>query len=65
MTKMNKDFEVVKEPASDFLRAKKELMRLRFAKALGDSTVAVNRFKNLRRFSARCLTQINRGENVK
>lgn len=65
MAKVNKDFEVVKEPGSDFLRAKKELMRLRFAKALGDSTVSLDRVKTLRRFSARCLTQINRGENVK
>lgn len=61
MVKNAKEFVVVKDPVKDDREARKELLRLRFARALSDPSVKLNRFSMLRKFSARCLTVKRRG----
>lgn len=56
MVKSEKKFVKVSDPVSDLIEARKEILKLRFAKVLGGSSYEQKKCKILRRFVARCLT---------
>lgn len=57
------DFVLVKDPKGDLVRAKRELLKMRFLRALGDSKLSVCNFKKIRRFVARCNAAIAKDSN--